>query len=189
MSSTDTQYTPEDRQTLLDIARRSIESGLSGERHEPEPAEFSIDLQRERASFVTLKKQGALRGCIGTLEAYQPLIIDVARNAHSAAFRDPRFPKVSTEEFQLLEYHISVLTAPEPMSIESEQDLLAQVRPYVDGLVIEEGYRRGTFLPAVWEQLPDPKDFLQHLKQKAGLSPSYWSDRIKVSRYRSINIS
>lgn len=189
MSLADTTFKPEDRQALLQTARQSIEAGVIGKRHEPEPADFSADLQREGASFVTLNKGGALRGCIGTLEAHQSLIVDVARNAYAAAFRDPRFPSLVPEELQLLEFHISVLTAPEPMQVESEQDLLAQLRPQVDGLVIEEGYRRGTFLPSVWEQLPDPEQFLSHLKRKAGLPPNYWSDKIRVSRYTSISIS
>jgi len=189
MSSVDTAFKPEDRQALLQIARQSIEAGLAGKRHEPEPADFSADLQREGASFVTLNKDGALRGCIGTLEAYRPLVMDVAANAYAAAFRDPRFPGLRPAEFELIEYHISVLTAPEPMQVESEQDLLAQLRPQVDGLVIEEGYRRGTFLPSVWEQLPDPREFLSHLKRKAGLPPNYWSDQIRISRYTSVIIS
>lgn len=189
MSSVEFEFRQEDRKALLQTARDSIVLGLAGEQLRPQPAEFSVRLQREGASFVTLKKRGALRGCIGTLEACQPLVIDVAQNAHAAAFRDPRFPALEPAELESLEYHISILTSPEPMPVESEADLLAQLRPQVDGLVIEEGYRRGTFLPAVWEQLPDPKEFLSHLKQKAGLPPNYWSDRIRVSRYTSLNIS
>lgn len=189
MSSADTVFSPEERQALLVVARESVSAGLTGERFMPSVTEYPSALQHEGASFVTLKKQGSLRGCIGTLEAHQPLVVDVAHNAYASAFRDPRFPALRNDELELLEYHLSVLTRPVPMRVESEQDLLAQLRPQVDGLVIEEGHRRGTFLPAVWEQLPDVNEFLAHLKQKAGLPTDYWSDRIKVSRYTSISIS
>lgn len=171
------------------MARQSVVSGLAGDRLQPDPTGYSPALQHHGASFVTLQKHGTLRGCIGTLDAYQPLVTDVAHNAHAAAFRDPRFPSLAADELHVLEFHISVLTEPQPMQVESEHDLLQQIRPQVDGLVIEEGYRRGTFLPSVWETLPDPKEFLLQLKRKAGLPPNYWSDQIKVSRYTSVSIS
>ena len=189
MPSVDSVFTPEERQDLLAVARQSVSAGLNGERFLPSVAEYPSALGNDGASFVTLKKHGSLRGCIGTLEARQPLVLDVAHNAYASAFRDPRFPALQNDELEVLEYHLSVLTRPEPMQIDSEQSLLEQLRPHVDGLVIEEGYHRGTFLPAVWEQLPDAKEFLAHLKQKAGLPVDYWSDRIKVSRYTSTSIS
>lgn len=189
MSSTENRFNQEHRDALLGVARASVAAGLAGKRHQPEPQTFPAILQGAGASFVTLNKTGSLRGCIGTLEAHQPLVIDVAHNAYAAAFRDPRFPALQASEFEALEFHLSVLTAPEPMTIESEADLLSQIRPQIDGLVLEEGYRRGTFLPAVWESLPDPKDFLTHLKRKAGLPPDYWSDRIRISRYTAEHIS
>ena len=117
------------------------------------------------------------------LEAVRPLARDVAENAFSAAFRDNRFPPLAADEFDDLELHISILSPPEPMTFRSEQDLIAQIRPEIDGLILEEGLRRGTFLPSVWESLPNPHQFLKHLKQKAGLPTEYWSDTIKVSRY------
>jgi AmmeMemoRadiSam system protein A len=117
------------------------------------------------------------------LEARQPLVNDVAYNAFAAAFSDPRFQPVSNDEREHLEFHISVLTPATPMTFDSEEDLLKQIRPGIDGLVLEDGQYRGTFLPAVWESLPDAESFLQHLKQKAGLPQDYWSETIKISRY------
>jgi len=102
-----------------------------------------------------------------------------------AAFRDPRFPPLAADEFDELDIHLSILTPAEPVSFTSEQELITQLQPGIDGLILEEGHRRGTFLPSVWEQLPEPQQFLRHLKQKAGLSPDYWSENIRISRYRT----
>jgi AmmeMemoRadiSam system protein A len=140
-------------------------------------------LQALRATFVTLHENGQLRGCIGTLEAHRTLVEDVAENAFSAAFRDPRFAPVSAVERDQLDLDISVLSPATPMQFDSEQDLLSQIRPGIDGLVLEDGPYRGTFLPAVWEQLPEPLDYLHQLKRKAGLSADYGSPGLKVSRY------
>ena len=171
---------------LLALARASIRHGL--ETGQP----LAIDLQHypaelivKQASFVTLEHQGQLRGCIGMLEASRPLIQDIAENAFAAAFRDPRFPPLSAAEFADLDVHISILSPAKPLHFSSEQDLIAQLHPGLDGLILSEGHRRGTFLPSVWEQLPNPQQFLQHLKQKAGLPSNYWSDTLKVSRYRT----
>jgi AmmeMemoRadiSam system protein A len=172
-----------DRQTLLEFAQRAIERGLTGDRLKVQPEEFSTGLQAQAASFVTIKVRQQLRGCIGTLEAQRALIADVVNNAYSAAFRDPRFPALTRAEFLLVDVHISVLSEPQPMAVESEADLLAQLRPGIDGLVLEEGYHRGTFLPAVWEQLSEPREFVLHLKRKAGLPADYWSPALRVSRY------
>jgi len=174
----------EQRNLLLDIARDSILTGLrEGHPLALDPREFEPALRAHRASFVTLNRNGQLRGCIGHLQAVQPLVKDVAENAFSAAFNDNRFPPLSKHEFPGLDIHISVLSPPEPMTFDSEADLLHQLRPGVDGLILEDGYYRGTFLPSVWEQLPTPELFLAHLKQKAGLPQNYWSDTLKVSRY------
>ncbi len=175
---------PENKTQLLKIARQSIRYGL--EHGKPLPIQcqdHDPELQQIGASFVTLQKQGALRGCIGSLEAREPLVEDVARNAFNAAFRDPRFPPVSESELPLLDIHISILSTPEPVDFSSEADLISQLRPFVDGLVLSDGFHRGTFLPSVWEQLPEPEQFLQHLKVKAGLPPDYWSNTLKVERY------
>lgn len=171
---------------LLQLARKSIESGLETGRPLPinlqtYPAELTV----KRACFVTLERLGQLRGCIGMLEAIRPLVEDIAENAFAAAFRDPRFPALTEDELTDLDLHISILSPSEPMHFDSEQDLLKQLNPGVDGLILQEGYHRGTFLPSVWEQLPDATEFLRHLKQKAGLPADYWSDSLKIYRYNT----
>ena len=179
-----TTLSESDRRLLLDLARSSIRYGLTRGRPQPvNPADYPPALREPRAAFVTLNRHGQLRGCIGHLEASQALVRDVADNAYAAAFRDPRFPPLTEAEYEDLEVHISVLSPPEPLPIVSEADLLLQMRPGVDGLILEEGHHRGTFLPSVWESLPAPEQFLAHLKLKAGLSPAYWSDGIRVARY------
>jgi AmmeMemoRadiSam system protein A len=182
--------TPQQRETLLDVARRSIRHGLDlGSALRIQGADYEPPLSQVRASFVTLHHNGMLRGCIGHLEAILPLIEDVAENAFSAAFRDPRFPLLTAEEYPGLELHISALTPAEPLAFESEEDLLQRMRPFKDGLILAEGVRQGTFLPSVWEQLPDPRDFLRHLKIKAGLPEDYWSPSIKIYRYETESFS
>lgn len=176
----------EHKRRLLQLARDSIRHGLEAGR----PLHVSLvglpeALQAVRATFVTLLKQGELRGCIGSLEAVRPLAEDIAHNAYAAAFHDPRFPPLDSSELDKLAIHLSLLTPPEPMRFTSEQDLIAQLQPGVDGLILAEGGRRGTFLPSVWEQLPDPAEFLRHLKRKAGLPAGYWSDTLTVQRYRA----
>ena len=189
-SSNPTTLSSKARETLLDIARRSIRHGLDRGTPLPvKPEDFEPPLRAVRASFVTLNRQGMLRGCIGHLEATLPLVEDVAENAFSAAFRDPRFPPLGDNEYDGLELHISVLTPAEPLSCESESDLLRQMRPFQDGLILEEGLQRGTFLPSVWEQLPDPHDFLRHLKLKAGMPVDYWSAKLRVYRYETESFS
>ena len=176
------------RAELLRAAGEAIAAGLRDARWQPDPADFLTPLREPRASFVTLHVDRRLRGCIGTLEARDPLVVDVARNAWSAASRDTRFPPVETGELRHLDIHISVLSVPEPVTVGSEAELLALMRPGIDGLILEEGYRRGTFLPSVWEQLPDPRDFLRQLKRKAGLPDQYWSASLQISRYTAESI-
>jgi AmmeMemoRadiSam system protein A len=180
------ELTSEHGKTLLEIARASIKKGLCGESLKIDVDAMGPALQILGAAFVTLHVDGELRGCIGSLEAVQPLVVDVVQNAHEAAFRDPRFPALTWPEFERLTLHISVLTMPEPMDFDSEENLLQQLRPGVDGLILEEGHRRGTFLPSVWETLSDPREFFAHLKRKAGLPQDYWSDTLRVRRYRTI---
>jgi AmmeMemoRadiSam system protein A len=171
---------------LLNLARESIGFGLQhGRPLATTPDACPPELLEPRASFVTLKKAGALRGCIGSLEPTRPLAVDVAANAFAAAFRDPRFPPVTPDELDELSIHLSLLTPAEPMTIGSEAELICQLEPGVDGLILREGSRRATFLPSVWETLPDPSEFLRNLKRKAGLPENYWSDAIRVSRYRT----
>jgi AmmeMemoRadiSam system protein A len=177
---------PSQRRTLLRLARQSIEHGLGhGKAIEVDAARYSAALRAQRAAFVTLETHGALRGCIGHLEAIQPLVRDVAENAFAAAFRDPRFPPLGPAELPHLAIEISVLGVPHPLDFASEAELLATIEPGVDGLILEEGNSRGTFLPTVWKSLPEPRDFLRHLKAKAGLHPDYWSDTIRIQRYRT----
>lgn len=177
-------FTEEQRQTLLHIAAASIQHGLKmGQPLAVDPLEYTPELRDIRASFVTLHKGDKLRGCIGTITAFQPLVSDVAYHAHAAAFSDHRFSPVCLEEFPELSIHVSVLSVPEPLYFSSEEQLLEQLRPGVDGLILQEGWHRGTFLPSVWESLPEPRLFLQQLKRKAGLPADYWSNTLKISRY------
>lgn len=177
-----------DQQTCHQVARDSIKHGLlHGRKLTVDVKDYSEDLRHDYASFVTLHKNGNLRGCIGALEAYQPLIQDIAEHAFAAAFSDPRFPALSENEFKQLEIEISVLGKPEPVEFENEEDLLNKIRPDIDGLILEFGFNRGTFLPSVWEQLPDKKEFLNHLKMKAGLPTTWWDNAAKVSRYETFS--
>jgi AmmeMemoRadiSam system protein A len=172
------------RSELLDLCLASIRHGIeTGQMIRIEPGRFDPALKVFRATFVTLFKNGDLRGCIGSLRATRPLVIDVARNAYAAAFSDPRFAQVSAREVPALDIHVSILSEPEAMRFTSEFDLIEQLRPGIDGLIIEDNGRRGTFLPSVWESLPEPRIFLKQLKCKAGLAESHWSESIKISRY------
>ena len=188
MPSTDspTELAPAQRATLIEVARRSIEHGLAtGQALVVTPSEYHSDLKAVRASFVTLQIRGQLRGCIGHLEAVQPLVVDVAENAFAAAFRDPRFNPLTEVEWPSVDLHLSILTRPERLTVQDEADLIAQMRPGEDGLILKDGANRGTFLPSVWDSLPEPIDFLMHLKSKAGLAANHWSDSMEVYRYRT----
>jgi AmmeMemoRadiSam system protein A len=177
---------PDDRRRLLDIARAAVHAQVTGTRP---PRLTRVDLPpalwRPGASFVTLRRAGALRGCIGSLEPRRPLAVDVAANAAAAAVRDPRFPPLTADEEEDLEIKVSVLTPPEPLSVGSRQELVAQLQPGVDGLLVETDGQRGTFLPTVWEQLPDVDDFLDQLWLKAGIDRRSWPPGLRVARYRS----
>lgn len=140
-------------------------------------------LERPGATFVTLTQQGRLRGCIGSLEAHRPLALDVRENALAAAFRDPRFAPLAAGEFEITRVEVSLLTAPEPLAFRDEADFMAQLRPGVDGIVFQYGRHRSTFLPQVWESLPDPQQFMQQLKRKAGLPPNFWHESVTIARY------
>lgn len=178
------------RAELLRLARRSIAHRLEENRaFLPRPGDYHPALRRQRASFVTLHLAGSLRGCIGSLQAERTLVEDVARNAQAAAFEDPRFSPLVAEEFEHLEYHISVLSPPRPLAVASREELLEHLRPRIDGLVIEEGHRRATFLPSVWEQLPEPEQFVSHLRLKAGLSAAGWNSGTRILTYQVEEIS
>lgn len=177
-------YSHDEQKILRTIAQQSIQTGLT----EQHPlvitlADYSAHLQQKRATFVTLNINKQLRGCIGTLSPYRALVDDIAHNAYAAAFSDPRFPALGQAEFTQLDYHLSILSDTSPIEFNSEADLLAQIRPGIDGLVLSDNNQQGTFLPSVWEQLPTSQEFLQQLKRKAGLAADYWSDTLKVSRY------
>ncbi|MBI3096410.1 MAG: AmmeMemoRadiSam system protein B [Rhodocyclales bacterium] len=165
---------------LLARARNAIAAQFK------QPARAEPDhpaLARPGATFVTLTQNGALRGCIGSLEAHRPLDQDVRASAVAAAFRDPRFPPLTAEELARTRVEVSLLTAPQSMSFTDEADALRQLRPNVDGVIFSAGQRRSTFLPQVWEQLPEPRQFMAHLKQKAGLPADYWSSDVQLQRY------
>lgn len=173
-----------ERTLLLTVARQSIQHGLAtGQPLPVDPGDYPATLRVQRATFVTLEHNGDLRGCIGALEATLPLVQDVAEHAYAAAFTDPRFPPLREAELAGLAVHIAVLSPPEPLQVRSEEELLQQLRPGVDGLILSLGERRATFLPAVWESLPEPRDFVFHLKQKARLPPDFWSDSLTIARY------
>lgn len=178
------ELTDADRAALLRVAGWSIQHGL---RHRQalsvNPLDYSPALRERRATFVTLHLAGQLRGCIGTLEATRPLVEDVAYHAHAAAFHDPRFDPVTADEAHRLEIDISILSPPRPLACASEEDLLEQLVPGVHGVILEDGDRRATFLPAVWQTLPDKRQFLDHLRAKAGLPARHWSDTTRVLLY------
>jgi AmmeMemoRadiSam system protein A len=167
-------------QILLPIARASIAQAL-GRSHPANDAEPW--LQEFGACFVTLTQQGELRGCIGSLQARRALLVDVRANAVAAAFHDPRFPPLSVRELDVTTIEVSLLSPMQPMTYSGEDDALAQLRRGVDGVVFEFGARRSTFLPQVWEQLPEPDEFMAHLKLKAGLPADFWTDEVRLQRY------
>jgi AmmeMemoRadiSam system protein A len=178
------EFTADEQESLLLIAYQSIRSGLDTRRAaEIDVAAYPPRLSAKRASFVTLQAAGKLRGCIGSLEPRMSLVADVSHNAYAAAFRDPRFPPLRTDEISTLSVQVSVLSVPTLLDFESPSTLLAQLRPGIDGLILQERALRSTFLPSVWESLPDPERFLEHLKLKAGLPVDYWSTSIRFWRY------
>src|SRR5450759_261265 len=166
--------------TLLKLARSAIGTALG---HEMPRLTEPDWLAEPGATFVTLTIQGELRGCIGSLEAHRSLGEDVRDNAVSSAFRDPRFPTLTRAEFDDIRVEVSLLSPTEPMTVTHEASARAALRPHVDGVVLEYGRHRSTFLPQVWEQLPDPADVLAHLKRKAGLAKTFWADGVRISRY------
>lgn len=165
---------------LPSLARAAIASrfGLSLDSRTETPL-----LYEHGACFVTLMQTGQLRGCIGSLQAYRPLLDDVKENAIAAAFRDPRFPPLAASEYNEICIEVSLLSPLKAMTISNEEDALTQFQPGVDGVVLHCGDKRGTFLPQVWESLPEPRRFLEELKRKAGLPGDFWSDEIRLFRY------
>lgn len=167
--------TPDEKQTLLRLARQALELGVRGEKLPPLDWDaLTPNLRADGASFVTLTVRGELRGCIGALEACQPLVEDVREHVLAAAMNDYRFRPVQTGELRQIQIEVSRLTAPLPLDYSSPEDLLSKLRPGVDGVVLRDGNRRATFLPQVWESLPRPEDFLAHLCDKMGAASDLW---------------
>lgn len=168
--------------TLLDIAKNSIEAALGVSALRPLPDEPW--LRPARATFCTLTQNGKLRGCIGSLQAHRPLGEDLRHNARAAALADPRFPALTREELPATRIEVSLLSTPKPLAFADHADLIAQLRPGEDGLILECGEAQGTFLPQVWDNLPDPERFVAELKRKAGLSPDVRTAKCRIERYR-----
>ena len=178
------------RRRLLDIARAAIAEGVDGRESVPPPLDgHPPALCVTAATFVTLESAGALRGCVGTLDACRALLVDAALNARAAAFEDPRFAPLTRAELPALAIHVSILSPPERLACGSEEELVRRLRPGIDGLILRAGERRGTFLPAVWTSIGDARAFLAALKRKIGVPPDYWSDAIEVSRYTTVTVS
>jgi len=170
-----------DGATLLRMARGSLAEALGvGPAAKVENLPW---LREPGATFVTLRLRGSLRGCVGSIEARRPLGEDVRQNALAAAFQDPRFPPLEPRELPGITLEVSLLSPPEPLPAANEAEALRLLRPGIDGVVFEYGGHRSTFLPQVWEQLPDPRDFLDHLRRKAGLPDGFWAPEVRLSRY------
>ena len=174
----DDKLDKEEKKILLELARKSLESAVKGE-SPPALEDFPLTarLRQEGASFVTLMVHGNLRGCIGALEPYQSLAEDVREHAAAAALEDYRFPKVQQQELKAIEIEISRLTIPTPLEYGNADELLEKIKPGIDGVVLRDAFRRATFLPQVWEKIPETADFLANLCMKMGNPPDAWRTR------------
>jgi len=180
------KLTLEEQKRLLRMAREAIEQRVKGEKLPPiDTSSTTTNLQEQGASFVTLTIHGQLRGCIGALEAYQPLVDDVREHAVAAAFEDPRFPPLREDELSRIQIEVSRLTRPVPLEYKDADDLISKLRPHIDGVIIKDGLRRATFLPQVWEKLPDPSEFMDNLCYKMGAAHHHWrSKHLDVLTYQ-----
>jgi AmmeMemoRadiSam system protein A len=181
---------------LLKLARLALEDAVRGKSVKPlDLSQYPESLRAPGVTFVTLTRKGNLRGCIGALEAHQPLAEDVREHAIAAALSDYRFPPVREDELDDLEIEISRLTPPKPLLYQTPEELLSALRPHIDGVTLMDGFKRATFLPQVWEKLPDKERFLQHLCQKMGARPNLWHEKIlqvqtyQVEEFRESNLS
>ena len=173
------ELTIEEREFLIRLARQALEQGVHGIPLPPmDLQQLSPKLRELGASFVTLTIRGMLRGCVGALEPYQPLSEDVREHAVAAALQDYRFPPVQPGELSEIEIEISRLTPSQPLEYNNPQELLERLRPGIDGVVLHDGMRRATFLPQVWQKIPDPAEFLEHLCMKMGAAPDLWKHKI-----------
>lgn len=175
-------------QALLALAAASIRYPLAGRKLAVGPADVQPELASPGAAFVTLMREGTLRGCVGSHRAWRPLVTDVIENAAAAAFADPRFGRLVPAELAGLSLSLSLLTAASPVQASSEDELLRALRPGRDGVIFVDGRYRGLFLPQMWEQLPVPVEFMAWLKRKAGLPETHWSPTVRVSRFESLSV-
>lgn len=183
-----TDLTPAELARLAEIARRAVVDAVAHRHHwDPATSEEPAALRRDGAVFVTLRRDGALRGCIGTMTPQLPLALAAADRARAAAFHDPRFAPVDADELDDLTVEVSVLTPMEPFTVGGYDALVAALRPGVDGLLVEVGRHRATFLPSVWEELPDSATWVAALWRKAGLPDRAWPDGIRTWRYRTLH--
>ena len=180
----------DEAELLLDIADAAIVAGLRGRLPlAPDPADLPAALGAKVATFVTLTVLGELNGCIGSIEGFEPLGVSVARHAWAAAFSDPRLPALRRSDYEHLTIDVSILSPLAEIPVGSHHELIAELRPHVDGLLIETGRQRAVFLPVVWEALPRPDEFLDHLYAKAGLVPGSWPDHMQAFRFTTEKIS
>jgi AmmeMemoRadiSam system protein A len=175
--------TDEDRSALFKLARSSIEAELVKGVKVIRPEKLTPALKEHRGCFVTLHKDGALRGCIGTIEAIKPLVVSVQENALNAAFHDPRFSSLTEQELKDINIEVSVLSVPQELLFEDEDDLRSKLKKGVHGVILSSGWHKATFLPQVWEQLPEMINFLEHLCIKAGMDKNCW--KYKTTRIQT----
>ncbi|MBN1210476.1 MAG: AmmeMemoRadiSam system protein A [Myxococcaceae bacterium] len=166
--------------TLLALARAAVDESLDGP---PVQVPSEPWLAQPGACFVTLRKGGELRGCIGSIEAHRPLSVDVLENARGAAHRDPRFQPLQRNELDGVRFEVSLLSALERVEVETQQEAVAKLRPGVDGVLLQWGPHRGVFIPKMWRQLPDPVQFLAFLRKKAGLPRGEWLSGTRMWRF------
>ena len=181
------KLSPEEQKILLRLAREAMERGVKGEELPPlDPSSLPPNLCEAGASFITLTIHGQLRGCIGSLDAYEALAEDVREHAIAAALNDPRFPPVRGEELSRIRIEVSRLTHPIPLEYTDANDLLCKLRPFVDGVILRDAsYHRATFLPQVWEKIPEAEEFLNNLCFKMGVRHDLWrSQHLDVLTYQ-----
>ncbi len=185
-SSPDFELSKEARSQLVKLVWQVLDEAMQGKRMQLPPEPDNQELLKPAACFVTLHHNGELRGCIGSLEVYEPLWLNACKNAYASGFKDTRFSPLTAEDRSGLSLEISVLSELIPVSNEGEIALLGTLRPYIDGLLLEEGAHRSVFLPSVWEMLPTPRKFVQALKRKGGWLESYWSEDITIHRFTTV---